>query len=88
MPHPCTITQLRENLDHYLQLVEQGTPVEIFRDNQPIATLQPVPEPAPSPSFWQAILTYRQIFNIAETGVDDDHWANLRDPSPGRDVDL
>jgi len=55
MPHHCTITQLRENLDHYLQLVEQGTPIEIFRDDQPIAILQPAPDTRPS--FWQALQT-------------------------------
>lgn len=88
MPHHCTLAQLRENLDHYLQLVEQGTPVEIFRNDQHIAILQPAPEPAPSPSFWEALQTYRQTFNLDETGVDDEPWANLRAPNPGRNVDL
>jgi antitoxin (DNA-binding transcriptional repressor) of toxin-antitoxin stability system len=87
MPHHCTLDQLRENLDYYLQFVEQGIPVEIFRDEKRVAILQPATDSAPKPSFWQAIQTYRQAFNIAETGLDDD-FANLRDPGPGRDVDL
>jgi PTS system cellobiose-specific IIB component len=84
MPHQCTIDQLRENFDHYLQLVEQGTSIEIFRDNQRVAVMLSAPEPAPSPSFWQALQTYRQTFNLDQTGLDDDEdLANLRDQSPG-----
>ena len=73
MPDHFTFDQLRENLSHYFHLVEQGTPVEIFRDDQSIAILQPTPEPAPSPSFWQALQTYRTTFNLNDTGVDDQH---------------
>lgn len=88
MPHQCTLDQLRENFETYLHLAEQGTPIEIFRNDQRIAVLQPAPERTPTPAFWQLLQTYRQTFNIDQNGLKNKDWANLRDPSPGRNVDL
>lgn len=40
------------------------------------------------PSSWSAIETFRHDFNLDEEGVDDEFWEDLRDPSPGREVNL
>ena len=92
MLHQYAIEQGPTQINEILAEVQQGNPIEIVRDGQRVAVLVPGQDydvlTDAKPDFWTAIEAYRQTFNIAETGVDDQHWPNLRDPSPGRDIDL
>ena len=38
--------------------------------------------------FWQGVLNFRAVIQQQELVFTDDDFANLRDPSPGREIEL
>ena len=38
------------------------------------------------PDFWQALQAFRQQWNLAELGLDDDIFSHVRDRTPRREV--
>jgi antitoxin (DNA-binding transcriptional repressor) of toxin-antitoxin stability system len=96
-----TTQQLQENLDEVLQEVQAGVPVELLRDGRAIAIIikpdmftpsQDLDQDSERPDLWEAIQQFRQECGLDshDDNEDDDPdpFANLRDPSPGRDVEF
>ncbi len=92
MTHQYSVEQARNQLDQIMAEVEQGNSVEILRAGQRIAVLVSSKDydllTQAKPDFWDAIVAFRRDFKMDEEGVDDDFWEGLRDPSPGREVNL
>lgn len=92
MASQYSIEQAQTQLAEIMAEVEKGHTVEFLRGGQRFAVLVSSQDYerliASKPSFWHAIETFRHDFNLDEEGVDDDFWETLRDPSPGREVNL
>ena len=76
----------------------QGNPVELLGTDNSIGILVSsetyqhlsAPQSAPSQpgSFWDGLLAFRAKADFTALDPNEDIFANLRDPSPGREVDL
>jgi prevent-host-death family protein len=82
---------------------EGGTPIELTRNGRPVAVLVSVdefkrlqngrtegvsPEQEKKESFWTLYQEFLKKYPIEEYGYDPSDFEGLRDPSPGREVDL
>ena len=87
-----SIAEARNDLPGLIHDVERGGPVKITRRGKPVAVLLSVREyeriAVSRPSFAEAYQAWKSSVDLAETGVDPDHFARLRDRSPGREVKL
>lgn len=88
-----SIDQVQEHLDTIIQEVEQGKAVEITRQGKQIAAFVPAVEynrfVRSKLEFGQALDKFRQ--EILEEGIEidpDEVFKDVRDRSPGREVDL
>lgn len=92
MAYQYSIEQAQTQLATIMSEVEKGQTIEILRAGQRVAVLVPSQDyerlTASKPSFWEALEAFRRDFNIDEEGTDDDFWEDLRDRSPGREVNL
>jgi prevent-host-death family protein len=92
MAHQYSVDQAQAQFIQLLNEVEQGNPVELIQSGKRVAVVISGEEydrlNSKKPDFWQAIEAFRRDFNIDEEGVDDAIWEGLRDPSPGREVNL
>lgn len=92
MTRQYSIEQAQAQMTTILSEVEKGQTVEILRAGQRIAVVMPNQDyerlSTPRPSFWEALEVFRRDFNMDEEGVDDDFWEDVRDRSPGREVNL
>ena len=85
-----SIEEARDNLDGVVQEAEKGTQVELTRQGKPVAVLVGVEVERLSkkrPSFWEAYQEFRRTADLSEIDPDE-IFRDVRDPSPGRDVDL
>jgi prevent-host-death family protein len=92
MTRQYSIEQVQAELAAILSEVEKGQTVEILRSGQRVAIVMPNQDyerlSTSRPSFWEALKAFRRDFNIDEEGVDDNFWEDVRDRSPGREVNL
>lgn len=92
MPNQYTVEEAQTRLREIMTEVEQGNSIEILNAGKRIAVLVSSQNydrlTGSQNSFWEAITTFRRDFNVDEEGVDDEFWEDLRDQSPGREVDL
>jgi len=88
-----TIEQLRNNLDGILREFQGDSSVELLQSGKPIAILVK-PEvferlqQSAQPTLWDAYQQFRQEVDLEEFEADPDVFANLRDASAGRTIDL
>jgi prevent-host-death family protein len=91
MPREFSIAEARNQLPALVHAVESGPPVRLTRRGKPVAVLISVAEyerlHPRSPSLWQAIVAFRQRTDLTDLDVDEIFGA-VRDPSPGRTVEL
>ena len=87
-----SVAQARDQLPGILHEVERGIPVEITRRGKPVAVVIPLSEyqrlTGERPSFWEAYERWRQTVDWDAVDDDIDPWADVRDRSPGRDIEL
>lgn len=93
MSQQYSIEQIPVNLNKIIQEVEQGEPIEITRQGQQIAVILSTTEYErlvnKTSGFWESLQQFRQ--EIIEEGIEidpDEVWKNVRDKSPGREVNL
>ena len=93
MSQQYSIEQIAVNLNKIIQEVEQGEPIEITRHGQQIAVILSTAEYEllmnKRSGFWKSIEKFRQ--EIIEEGIEIDPnevWKDVRDKSPGREVNL
>ena len=87
---------IAEARDHFASVVheaEEGTQVELTRRGKPVAVLVGVEDfeqlSKRKPGFWEAYEEFRRRVDLAEADIDPDEiFRDVRDRSPGRDVDL
>lgn len=92
MPKSYSIAEARNDLPGLIHDVERGGPVRITRRGMPVAVILSVQEYeriAPTkPTFAEAYEAWKRGVGLDGIDVDPDHFAALRDRSPGREVKL
>lgn len=87
-----TIEQIQETINEILQEFTQDSAVEILQGGKPIAILvkpeifQQLQQSARS-TLWDTYQQFRQETDLAEFEDNQDIFANLRDPSLGRNIE-
>jgi prevent-host-death family protein len=89
-----SIAQARDQFASLVRDVEAGNrTVQVTRRGEPVAVILSVDEYArllgrhAGRDFWQAYLGWREQWQVDEWPDDSDPFADLRDQSPGREVD-
>ncbi len=89
-----SIAQARDRLSQIVHSAEAGETVELTRRGHPVAILLSIEEynrlQRPARNFGQAVLEFRRKYDVSnwEDDVDLDAIFDVRDKSPGREVDL
>lgn len=88
-----SIAQARDQLTQLVHQAEQGKPVELTRRGKRVAVILSAEEYdrlCPSkPDFWTSLVKFRE--RLVEENIDidpDEVFKDVRDRSPGRDVNL
>jgi prevent-host-death family protein len=91
MPKDFSIAEARNQLPALVHAAEGGSPVRLTRRGKPVAVLISLQEyergRARRPDLWQAIADFRKSTDLSDMDVDE-IFRGVRDPSPGREVDL
>jgi cellobiose PTS system EIIB component len=88
-----SIEQVQTQLNDIIQTVEHGEAVEITRQGQQVAILLSVDEyknlKKEKSGFGKALEEFRQKYDVADADIDPDEiFRDVRDKSPGREVNL
>lgn len=91
MPREFSIAEARNQLPALVHQVEKGAPVRLTRRGKPVAVLVSLREyerlgPRRA-DLWEAIEAFRRETDLGDLDVDE-IFAGVRDPSPGREVEL
>jgi prevent-host-death family protein len=91
MPREFSIAEARNQLPALVHQVENGPPVRLTRRGKPVAVLVSLREyerlgPRRA-DLWEAIEAFRRETDLGDIDVDE-IFAGVRDPSPGREVEL
>lgn len=91
MPREFSIAEARNQLPALVHQVEKGPPVRLTRRGKPVAVLVSLREyerlgPRRA-DLWEAIEAFRRETDLGDIDVDE-IFAGVRDPSPGREVEL
>lgn len=88
MSRHYSIAEAREKLSRVIQEAEQGTKVELTRRGKPVAILLSLNEyerlSRKRRSFWESYQEFRGKYGELDVETAD-AFADVRDPSPGRD---
>jgi prevent-host-death family protein len=91
MPKKSSIAEAKDRLTQLIRDVERGTPVEITRRGKPVAVLVSIEQyqrlAQGRPNFWEELQGFRQSHSMSDADVDA-VFADVRDRTSGRDVDL
>ena len=91
MARQYSIAEARDRLPSLVHDVEAGLPVELTRRGKPVAVLVSIEEfrrlSSGREGFWSAIERWRASVDPADL-EGDDPFADVRDKSPGRELDL
>jgi antitoxin (DNA-binding transcriptional repressor) of toxin-antitoxin stability system len=86
------LEQARERLRAVVDDVAQHGPVELTEGGHAVAVIVAPDEfvrlARGRPDTWAAYEKFRAEANLEENGIDDSFLEGLRDPSPGRDIEL
>lgn len=90
MTKKYSIAEARDNFTSVVHEAEEGTQVELTRRGKPVAMLIGVEDFARlmqrTPAFWEAYERFRSRYDLAELDINPDEvFADVGDPSPGRD---
>ena len=91
MPKDVSIAEARNRLTALVHAVEKGPSVRLTRRGKPVAMLISLEEyerlrPL-RPDLWLAIEAFRRDTNLDDLDVEE-IFRDVRDPSPGREVEL
>lgn len=87
-----SIARLRSELAHAVRAAESGEAVEVTRRGRTVAVLLGLPEydrlRSERGDFWTAYTQFRERADLEALPTDSDEvFGDVRDPSPGREVD-
>jgi antitoxin Phd len=92
MNRRVSVAEAKNNLPSIIHEVEKGSVVEITRYGRPVAFVVPQKDydrlQEKGRGLWESLVKFRNILNTEGIALEDRDFANLRDPSPGRPVDL
>jgi prevent-host-death family protein len=92
MSEQHSIADASSNLDELVRKAEEGETVELTREGEGVAVLIGRREyqriAKRQGDFWKALQEFRRSADFDVIGDPDDIWGDVRDPDPGRDVDL
>jgi prevent-host-death family protein len=92
MPKRMTTAQARRDWAKVLRSAERGTPVEVMRNGQPVAAVISIDqyrkiEETRKETLSDIIAQFRASVNPRDL-EGPDLWADVRDHSPGREIEL
>ena len=92
MSKRMTTAQARRDWAKVLQSAERGTPVEVMRNGQPVAAVISIDqyrklEETRKETLSDVIAQFRATVNPRDL-EGPDPWADVRDHSPGREIEL
>jgi PTS system cellobiose-specific IIB component len=92
MTSSYSIAEAKNRLPELVRTVEQDSVIQLTRRGTPVAMLMSVREyqrlQRPKVDFWEAYLAFRQQYDLEHLDLDIDAiYADVRDRSPGRDLD-
>ena len=79
--------EARDRFKELLDRVQAGETVEIARRGKVLAVLSAPPKDGPGSGFSQTVRQWRETWDVA-SWPDEDVFADVRDRTLGRDVDL
>jgi prevent-host-death family protein len=96
MPDPSvqySIAQASDRLPELVAQAQQGTPVELTRQGKRVAVILSTEEydrmSSQKPDFWELLTKFRERLIAENIDIDPDEvFKDIRDKSPGRDVNL
>ncbi len=84
-----SIAEARNHLSEVVHEAESTGPVTLTRRGRPVAVVVAEEEyrrlRAVRPRFWEAVSAFRDSVDLSELAVDE-AYRDVRDPSPGREV--
>jgi antitoxin Phd len=85
-----SITQARYHLTALVRDLH-NSPIQLTRHGKPVAVLLSISEynrlRAARPNLWDAYSAFRERNNLQELEIGPETWENIRDSSPGREID-
>lgn len=91
MTRQYSISDARNNLPNIVREVEGGPFVELTRRGQPVAVLVSIKEfrrlQSPKRDFWEALQEFWAKYDLSDLDIDE-IYRDVRDRSPGREVEL
>jgi prevent-host-death family protein len=90
MPKSVSIAEARDHLPALIRSAEHGEPVELTRRGKMVAALVSGHDYARltkgTPDLWEAIQKFRAEHDLSDLDVEE-VFANVRDRTPGREVE-
>lgn len=87
-----SIAEARHGLAALVHELDKRPVIELTRRGKPVAMLVSLREfnrlRAARADFWDAFTAFRSRNNLADLNIEPKIWKGVRDPSPGRDVEL
>ncbi len=87
-----SVAEARNHFAEIVRDLEKTPRVEVTRRGKPVAVLISVEEYerlcSKRPDFWEAYQAFREEYDLESLDIDPDEiWGDVRDKSPGREVD-
>jgi len=87
-----TIAEARHNLAAIVHELDDKDSIELTRRGEPVAVLLSMNAyrrlTLPPKDFWEAVQEFRRTHSVEGLDAELDVFDNIRDRSPGREVDL
>lgn len=86
-----SIAEARDRFTALLREVENVPAVEITRRGEPVAVLiswREYQRLTSEAKFWDRYAAFRELYDLEGLGIEPDVFEGVRDPSPGRQVNL
>ena len=86
-----SIAEARNHFTSIIRDAETSPPIEITRHGETVAVIlswQEYLRLSAKKDFWDSYNSFRKVFDLSELMIESDIFEELRDPSPGREIDL
>lgn len=88
MAKQYSVAEARNKFTSVLRAVERGQVIEVTRRGKTIALLLSPRQLKRRRSFYDALMEFHRKYDVKALGIGPEIWQNVRDKSPGRDVNL
>ena len=86
-----SIAEARDRFTFLIREAETEKGVEITRHGEPVAVLlsyRRYQRLSASQAFWDSYNSFRETFDLSELAIEPEIFEDIRDTSPGREVNL